>query len=503
MTFTTDQMNGVLTDPSKFLAEMDLIEFVRQAWHVLEPGKDAGFIYGWAVEVVAEHLQAITEGKIRRLLINIPPGCTKSMLTNVFWPAWEWGPRGLGHYRYISASVEQTLATRDLIRCRDLVLSDWYQKRWGPMKFKDDVNEKTYYANDKTGWRRSVGFRGNIIGNRGDRIVVDDPHDVKGAESETVREEGRVWFSETLPTRLNKQSESAIVVIMQRLHTRDVSGLILGNKELNAQYTKLILPMEYEEGRHSTTDIIWSRTGLPFSDPRTVEGELLWPERFPRDSVEELKSVFRSQGGTYAEAGQLQQRPVPRGGGDFKRADFQITTEVPQKGITIRGWDLAASKDKRSAWTVGVKMHRAPDAHLTILDVCRFRGTPHEVDVRMRRCAETDGRRVIIDIPQDPGAAGKTAVSHIVKNLEGFIVRASLESGDKEFRAGPFAAQVEAGNVSLLRRAWNDDYLNEAELFPSGDFMDQIDASSRAHAAIMRARGSGQISFVPPTISMG
>lgn len=492
-----------MDNPDTYMAEIDLIEFVRQGWHVLEPGADAQFVDGWCVGVMAEHLVAITDGQIRRLMMNVPPGFTKSMLTNVFWPAWEWGPRRLPHYRYISAAVEQTLATRDLIRCRDLVLSEWYQERWGPMNMKEDVNEKTYYANNKTGWRRSVGFRGNIIGNRGDRIIVDDPHDPKGAESELVREEGRLWFSETLPTRLNKQEESAIVVIMQRLHTRDVSGLILGDEELSDQYEKLILPMEHEMDRRASTSVIWSKTNLPFEDPRQEEGELLWPERFSAKAVEELKTIFRTGGGTYAEAGQLQQRPAPRGGGIFKRDKFIITNERPAKGgTTVRGWDIAGTKKKRSAYTVGVKMHRATDGHLTVLDVCRFKGEPHEVDVEMRKCAELDGKQVHIDLPQDPGAAGKHTISHMTKNLEGYIVHFSPESGEKDDRALPFAAQVGAGNVSLLERSWNEAYLNEAELFPAGDFKDQIDATSRAYAAILRRKG-GAVSFHPPTLKEG
>ena len=141
----------MVRDPDRARCELSLLDFTKQAWPALEPGVQ--FVHGWAVEAVAEHLQAVTEGHIKRLLVNVPPGCTKSMLTNVMWPAWEWGPRKKPHYRYISASYEQGLAVRDMVRCRDLVKSEWYHSRW-PIEPKDDQDAKTFYANTATGgWR--------------------------------------------------------------------------------------------------------------------------------------------------------------------------------------------------------------------------------------------------------------------------------------------------------------------------------------------------------------
>ena len=116
---TDSVLARILENPDKARCEFSLYEFVKQAWPVLEPG--VTFVDGWAVRAIAEHLQAVTDGQCKRLLINVPPGMSKSMLTNVFWPAWEWGPRGLAVHRFISASYEQGLATRDMVRCRDLL----------------------------------------------------------------------------------------------------------------------------------------------------------------------------------------------------------------------------------------------------------------------------------------------------------------------------------------------------------------------------------------------
>tara|TARA_R110002167_G_scaffold93122_2_gene249807 strand:+ start:5594 stop:7096 length:1503 start_codon:yes stop_codon:yes gene_type:complete len=467
------------TDLERIRAEGSLLEFVKAGWHTLEPGTE--FVYGWAVEAMAEQLEAVTRGETRRLLINVPPGCTKSMLVNVFWPAWEWGPRNMPDYRYINASYGADLSIRDNMRCRDLIQSEWYQANWGDkFQMKGDQNAKILYENDRTGWRFAASVGKGITGRRGDRIIVDDPHSVENVESDVVRERALRWFFETLSSRFNKLDESALVVIMQRVHDRDLSGAIL-SKDLG--YTHLCLPMEYEADHpHKSTH---------FTDPRTEDGELLWPERFSPRAVEEQKQTFRAWGGTYAEAGQLQQRPVPRGGGMFKRDDFEIIDHIPAH-ITVvaraRGWDLAATDSKRAAHTVGAKLAKLSDGRIVIEDIVRGQWGPAEVEAKLLACANVDGPGIVQFIPQDPGQAGKSQVRAFAAMLEGFNARFSPESGDKETRAMPYAAQVEVGNACLIRAPWNDAFLAEAALFPAGQFKDQIDAVTRAYDWILQNR---------------
>lgn len=477
MNLSPDQLEWALRNRASVLRDLDkidsstrLIDFIKLAWPHLEPGTP--FVPGWPVEAICEHLEAVSKGQIKRLLINVPPGCMKSLTTNVFWPAWEWGPRGQPELRYISASYEKGLATRDLVRGRDLIQSEWYQARW-PIQFKDDQNLKTYYQNTQQGWRLAASVGGAITGYRGDRINIDDPHDVKSADSERKREESLRWFTETLPTRLNRQNESTMVVVMQRLHERDISGLIL--KELSETWDHLMLPMEFERSRKCVVEV----TG--FEDPRTEEGQLLWPERFPRDSVEQLKETFRAQGGSYAEAAQLQQRPAPRGGGMFKRTQFQMIDKAPELGRKCRGWDLAATRNLGSAYTAGFKLMLS-GGKVYILDGVRGRWSPFEVEETILNCANQDGPNCAISIPQDPGQAAVGQKARFAQMLHGKQVHFSPETGDKATRAIPFAAQVEAGNVFVVRAPWNDALFAEAELFPNGEFKDQIDALSRAYS---------------------
>ncbi len=450
------------------------------------------FVEGWAVKAICDALQAITEGKIRNVLINIPPGCTKSMTTSVFWAAWEWGPCGLKHHRFINASYEKGLATRDLVRCRDLINSEWYQARW-PLSLKEDQDQKTYYENDSTGWRLATSSHGALVGYRGDRVVVDDPHNTRSAESEVQRDETLRWWTETVPTRLNDVRKSSKVLMMQRLHMSDLSGHTL--KTEPEQWAKLILPMEYEPERHC------SIPEIGFSDPRTKAGELLWPERFPREEVDKLKRTLSSKGGSYAVASQFQQRPVAREGGLFKVDKAQIIDVIPA-GFRIvrrvRGWDLAASTERTSAYTVGVKLAITDKGAIIVEDVVRFRGTPHEVEVRIRRTTEGDGYGCAVSIPQDPGQAGKGQKATFAALLGGFDVSFSPESGDKEDRAVPFAAQWEGGNIYVLRAIWTEAYLGELREFgPGADYKDQVDASSRAYTHVL-TRGEDDLIGTTP-----
>ena len=230
--------------------EGGLINFVRYFWDVLEPQTE--FVEGEALDAICQHLEAVTFGDINRLLINVPPGFMKSLLTDVFWPAWEWGPMEMPHLRYVAFSYAAGLTERDNGKFRDLITSQKYQELWGD-KFKTRKIGEVKITNDKTGSKLATSVGGIGTGERGDRIILDDPHNVKEGESEAVRGETVRWFRESLSNRLNSMEQSAIVVIMQRVHEADVSGTIIENGF--ADYVHLMIPMEYDAGRHCTTPI--------------------------------------------------------------------------------------------------------------------------------------------------------------------------------------------------------------------------------------------------------
>lgn len=441
-----------------------LAGFVREAWHVVEPSVD--YVHGWHIDAICRHLEAVTSGEITRLLINVPPGTMKSLLCGVFWPAWEWGPRNRPELRYLGSSYSEHYAKRDNRRMRDLVASEWYQTLWGD-RVKLTRSGEMAFANTRTGFRQGVPFS-RLTGGRGDRVIIDDPHSVDGAESEAERLSTVRTFRESVPTRLNDPQRSAIVVVMQRLHEADVSGTILA---LGLGYEHLMLPMEFEPER-------CCRTSIGFTDPRTEEGELLFPERFPRAVVERDKVPL----GSYAVAGQFQQRPSPRSGGLFQRGDFEIVDAVPAGAKRCRAWDFAASKarpGRQPDWTVGLRMAEA-DGIFFVETIARGRWSSTEVERNLKNMATQDGPTVMIRMPQDPGAAGKADAETKIKLLAGFPIRVLSVTGDKATRAKPASAQAEAGNVKLVRGDWNEVFLDEICAFPNAQFDDQVDAFADA-----------------------
>jgi predicted phage terminase large subunit-like protein len=451
-----------------------LAGFVREAWHVLEP--NTPLVWSWHLDALCQHLEAITWGRMNRLLATVPPGSSKSLIVAVMWQAWEWGPCGLRSMRYLATAFNDGPVKRDTRKCRDLMLSEWYRALW-PEVVLTRTGE-TSFSNASTGTREGVAF-GSLTSQRGDRLIIDDPHSTETAESPAERQATTRKFREGALNRLNDQERSAIAVIMQRLHDEDVAGTIL---KLGMGFVHLCLPMEFEPERCCSTSI-------GFSDPRTEDGELLDPVRFPRDIVEALKRDM----GSYAWAGQYQQRPSPRQGGLFKRHwfDGKIIGAAPAGTVWVRHWDLAATKKITAAHTAGVKLGRTPDGRYVVGHVITTQDEGLAVSKLIRATAELDGPMVEVSLPQDPGQAGKVQAQNFVALLAGYIVHAEPETGDKETRAKPFSVQCEAGNVYLVEAEWNEPYVDELAGFPTGKFKDRVDASSGAFGRLTGVSSTG------------
>ena len=195
---------------------------------MLEPGNH--YDHGWHIDEICRHLEAVADGRIRNLLINIPPGHMKSMIVAVCYPAWMWLRRP--NYRMLFASYSSDLSMRDSVKCRTLIQSDWYQELFQPdWALAGDQNVKSYYANTATGFRLALGVGGATTGFRGDLIVVDDPLNAKDQYSEPARKGCLFWWDQAYANRLNDMQKSARVVIMQRLHEEDLTGHILAQEE--------------------------------------------------------------------------------------------------------------------------------------------------------------------------------------------------------------------------------------------------------------------------------
>lgn len=446
---------------------MTLRGFVEEAWKVLEPR--AELQWSWHMDAICEHLSAVSDGRVNRLLINVPPGSSKSLLVSVLWPAWEWGPRGMTSLRYLATSYNDGPVKRDTRKCRDLILSDWYQTLWPEVRMVRAG--ETSFANAGTGTREGMSF-GSLTSQRGDRLLIDDPHSTETAESDTERGRTTRQFREGALDRLNDLEQSAIVIIMQRLHEQDITGVVEGLPELG--FCHLVIPMRYEAALAEK----YCPTAIGWVDPRTEEGELMDPQRFPRDAIRKLEIGK----GSYAWAGQYQQRPTPRSGGIFQRSDFEIIDVLPTKiKRRVRAWDFAASAPKQGSdpdYTVGGLGLLTHANEFIVADIVRGQWTSGKVEQVMLNTASQDGTACPIRMPQDPGAAGKADALTKVKMLKGYAATAKPVTGDKATRARPASAQAEAGNIKLLRGPWNEAFLDEVCSFPNAAHDDQVDVLS-------------------------
>lgn len=461
-------------------------------------------------------LEAVSADRIQYLLVTVPPGMMKSLTVSVFWPAYEWGPLGRPDLRYLSSSYSRPNVVRDNRKMQRLVSSEKYQLLYGDTVQPSAKWGEETFENTATGGRQGRAFE-SMTGGRGDRVLIDDPHSVDSAESATQRNAVVRTFREAIPDRLNDLETSKIIIIMQRLHEKDVAGEIL---ELGLPYVHLNLPMEFEERRVGVDGKITGgacevflpnvETGefeLFFRDPRTEDGELLFPERFSAEALVGLKKTK----GVYAWAGQYQQRPTSREGGMFKRKWFAgkiiPRSEVPKSArIRCRAWDRAGSKEepgKAPDYTVGLRMLR-DGADYYIEDVERFQDTPGNVRKVMLSCAEIDPPGTIIRIPQEPAQAGVDQKERDVEVFNGYRLSFHRPSKEKAIRAEPFSIQCEYGHVYLVEADWNEPFLEELCSFPNAPKDDQVDAAADAYTECAGVKSIGfESDSAGPRISSG
>lgn len=280
-----------------------LAYFLRAAWHVIEPSTPLA--WGWHLDAICEHLEAVTAGRIKNLLITIPPGCTKSILVAVMWPAWVWATDP--SVRWLFASNESDLATRDSLACRYVLTSDWYRTHFPGVQLVGDQNVKTWYQTSARGHRQAVTVAAKVTGKKGDVLVTDDPNDAQKVESEADRKAVASWWKDAFFDRVNDFKTGRRVVIGQRTHKSDLIGFI---KE-SGGFEELMVPEEFEVKRRCRTSIGWC-------DPREKEGELLRPDRFGPDQVLEAKKRL----GTIGYRAKHQQDPQDKEGYRFKAKWF-------------------------------------------------------------------------------------------------------------------------------------------------------------------------------------
>lgn len=498
---------------------LSLYEFVKEAWHVIEPSTP--MIDNWHVKAICDAVQLVLEGwrlakvntqlwhvtwipvtaelarrlpklakhvgkdvnieRIQNLVINVPPGTAKSRIVCVMAPCWMWLDSPGWKALFFSGNPRNV--TRDSIYRRDLIESTWYQRTFRPTwTLKEDQNAKLQFNNTEGGFHSALTAGSKITGDRGDAEFLDDPNDAVDVLSEDIRTQlNELWWDQGAYNRVNEASIGTRIGIMQRLHEDDWSGHVLkpnADGTPNTEWYHLLLPQEFDPTEKCTCSREHcALPGLGVLDPRTEPGELLFVARFPESVL--VKERRRLQEAGYA--GQHQQRPYPKGGGLIKRQWFRYYDEDPAKmkfDEQFQSWDMTFKKTKRSDFVVGqVWGIKGPRRYL--LWQFRARADLPETIKAVLLLSKLWPLAVAKYI--EDKANGSGVISSLQQRLQGII--AVNPAGGKEARASAVSPLIEAGNVFLpdpRKNPWVEALLLECDAFPHGAHDDQVDAMTQA-----------------------
>ena len=467
-------------------------KFFTYFWHIISPEI---LIDNWHIKYLCNELQVIQERVEKRLskqydlIINIPPGTSKTSIVSVMFPVWCW-VRDFTE-RFITAGYSATLALESAELSRDLIRSQLFKELFPELGVKADKDVKSNYRcikYDKSvkapnpppeingGNRFSTSVGGTLTGFHGHILIVDDPLNPYEAASKQILHTTNQWIDQVLSTRKVDKDVTVTILIMQRINQNDPTGHWLAKKKTNVKH--ICLPGELGE---------YEKLLKPVEVRDMYVGGLLDVTRLSRKILNELKTDL----GQYGYAGQIGQNPTPPGGGMFKVDNFQIIQSLPAPvqlvGKLVRYWDKAGTADS-GAYTVGVKMGKLVSGKFMVLDVKRGRWASEQREQIIRSTAEADGVEVDIWIEQEPGSGGKESAEATIRNLAGYACHKDLPRGDKVYRADPWSVQVNECNVQLFQAEWNYLYTEEHRFFPFGTYKDQVDASSGAFSRLVAKR---------------
>lgn len=469
-----------------------LHRFVRMAFAHVEP---SAFVDNWHIGILCDYLERVSRNEISRLVINVPPGTMKSLTVSVFWPLWEWIKNP--STKFMFASYDATLSARDGRRMLRVLQSKWFQKRFAP-RLTELRPAATDFDNTDGGFRFATSVAGKATGRHADIQVVDDPikpHDVRGSLAVTKRAIGSVstWWKETMASRRANAATFRRVIVMQRLHEDDLAGEMLSE----GGWVHLCLPMRAEPDKVCPC----RDPECTPEDPRRVESELLWPERFPESVVREDETTGM---GPSVAAAQNQQRPTPASGGIFQKSWFRYWSKTPGKpvpvddkypcrdeecrvlpdgGVWIQSWDMTfKGTDGTDFVAGGVWLYKAPDAYL--------------IDQVCARMSFVESCRAVVAVSKryplaftkivEDKANGPAIVDALKKKISGLVL--VDPRGGKEARAHACSGLFEAGNVFLPhdeQAVWVPAYRNQVATFPRGVNDDMVDQTTQALIRLM------------------
>ena len=487
------------------LAEASLYEFFKQAWHVIEG--DLELEENWHLEAIAEHLEAVYYRKIKNLLINIPPRTAKTTLVSIVFPAWVWLHKP--EEKFLFASCANNLSLEIADKSRTLIESEWFKKRWGSIfQIRKDQSAKGYFSNNRTGYRISTSVGSHVVGRGGSIQITDDPNP-PGGESALSLKSTLNWWSTKWFNRLNDIRKDARILVQQRSDENDISGFLKKN-DINNEWTKLILPLEFES-KNCTRTVSLDDSDTIWQDPRKKEGEIL-TSRISAKELKQIKSVL----GSYQYASQYQQRPVPLNSGIIKKNWFKLyqSSKLPRFIYKIQSWDTALTARDSSSYsastTWGVFLNNRDKERLMLL--ATWRGKLEYPELRRRIKKLSEDYRAVDDstlpreykyTPDQVVIEAKASGNPLMQDLSRAGVTASAfnpsKYGDKMQRVKIITALIEGGLIYVPSQKHDtstiadfaDEFIASISTFPSNESYDFVDTMTQA---LIVLRNSGRIS---------
>lgn len=437
--------------------------FVEQCWNIIEPGKK--FLSNFHLRSLSKHLEAVYRGDITKLLVFMPPRSSKSTFINICFQPWVWTKAPATRFLNLTNSAD--LAISLAITSKKIMDSQWYQNGWGhKWQYSQALNTKEVFENNMSGRRTSLGMTSKLAGKGGDIIIIDDPHDaLKASNSPAERKAVIDAYRLGVVTRLN-DANSKLILIMQRLHPEDLAGFILENDK-EKEWQILEFPMGFDPERRCETI-------LGVQDPRTEEGELLWPERgWDAEWCKRKKSD--AELGAWGYEAQMEQRPYPADGGIIKLKDFKTYEKLPENVIeTVQFWDTAqkagASND---FWVCGTWARTETGYYL--IDVFRERlDYPDGISMVKFLYERYKPSGVIIE----DKSTGQSLLQELSSKTTMPVIP-FLPDANKEARMIVENNSIRCGLVYLPKEAaWLHDFFSELTTFPGGKNDDQVDMLS-------------------------
>ena len=452
-----------LTKIQSELYKKSFYDFSLDAFKTLHNGQE--LIPNWHIKLLCDRLQVEAERIVsggergKHLLINVPPRTLKSELVNVFFSVYCWILKD--SIQFISSSYSASLSIVLSTQSRRLIESDWFIEHFPDIKLSKDENTKSRFTTTNGGLRYSTSTGGTVTGMGGDVIVIDDPQNPQLARSEVERENANRFFNETLRSRLNNPDKGIFIVIMQRLHENDMTGMLLEKEPHNWEH--ICLPAEISDNVK------------PIELQELYVNGLLFPQRLSKSVLD----GFRIGLGSYGYSGQYSQLPSPSEGGIFKGAWFNTIKELPNNlKLDQLKWDFyldTAYTNKQENDATAMLCAAFHNNELYIREVRAVRMEFPELIKEIQNFTIVNGYSNRSRIYVEPKASGKSIVQMLKRSTGLNIMEDKPPTQDKISRASSISAFVESGRVSMLDGRYIDNFLNELKAFPNGSHDDMVD----------------------------